>query len=162
MAEASRAGGVRDLAHNQDFCGEVFCVDSAARPEVVGNLTEIVRKSAHAFEYLVLGVLMAGVVLMGVKGEAKLRTEDVAGLHMDGRNRWWQIWRGRNRWWLAVAPCLVFAISDEVHQVFVAGRACEVRDVVNDMMAAMIGVGVVMAVRWVRARRGKGHSLGAE
>ena len=50
MAEASRAGGVRDLAHNQDFCGEVFYVDSAARPEVVGNLTEIVRKSAHAFE----------------------------------------------------------------------------------------------------------------
>ena len=34
---------------------KVFRVDSAARPEVVGNLTEIVRKSVHAFEYSALG-----------------------------------------------------------------------------------------------------------
>ena len=116
---------------------KVFRVDSAARPEVVGNLTEIVRKSAHAFEYLVLGVLMVSVmrVILARKVGA------------------------RNAWWMAIVACMVFAISDEIHQIFVSGRACELRDVVNDTMAASIGVGIAMAIKsvWGRWRRRAGR-----
>ncbi|PGY12090.1 VanZ family protein [Bacillus sp. AFS031507] len=36
--------------------------------------------------------------------------------------------------------CVLFAVSDEFHQLFVAGRGAQVKDVFNDSAGAMMGI----------------------
>ena len=96
------------------------------------NLTTIVRKCAHAFEYFVLGILLLNAIR--------------------------QIWSAKRKkswvryWYLAVVGASVYAVTDEAHQAFVSGRSCELRDIVIDALAAGVGVGVVMLIRrWRKA-----------
>ena len=49
--------------------------------------------------------------------------------------------------------CLVYAITDEIHQIFVPGRAGMVRDVIIDLFGAMIGAGVFLLIRYLCKRR---------
>ncbi len=35
--------------------------------------------------------------------------------------------------------CLIFAITDEVHQYFIPGRSCEIRDILFDTSGAFLG-----------------------
>jgi len=42
----------------------------------------------------------------------------------------------------AVLVCLLYAISDEIHQIFVPGRACSVTDVLIDFCGAASSVGL--------------------
>lgn len=43
-------------------------------------------------------------------------------------------------------------MTDEIHQAFVSGRSCELRDIIIDTLAAGVGVGVVMLIRrWRKA-----------
>ena len=102
---------------------------SPEQPELLDNLTTIVRKCAHALEYFVLGILTLNVIRQfwsttGKKGWAKY-------------------------WYLAVICASIYAVTDEVHQIIVPGRSCELRDIVIDTVAASVGVGVVMLVRWI-------------
>lgn len=91
----------------------------------VGNIDFYVRKAAHMIEYAVLGVLLIGCMKSFGLTEPRL-------------------------WWGALAAGIIYAASDEFHQYFVPGRACQLRDVAID------GVGVVMGVigsilhRWLR------------
>lgn len=79
------------------------------------SLNHIVRKHAHFFAYLVLGVLTINA----------LRTSGVKGT-----------------WGVAVALliCVVYAVSDEVHQLFVPGRGGQVTDVIIDSAGATVGL----------------------
>lgn len=70
---------------------------------------------AHFFSYLALGILVA------------------AGLRSSGVNVYRLIG-------LARVICLLFAISDEVHQLFVPGRGGQVRDVVIKVSGHWLGV----------------------
>ena len=51
----------------------------------------------------------------------------------------WLLIRGplRNRPYVAMAVCVVYAISDETHQLFVAGRSASIYDVALDSTGAM-------------------------
>jgi VanZ family protein len=51
----------------------------------------------------------------------------------------WLLIRGplRNRPYLAMAFCVVYAITDETHQLFVAGRTASIYDVALDSTGAM-------------------------
>lgn len=71
-----------------------------------------IRKNAHFFAYLVLGVLVANAI-RGYKGKT------VA---------------------LAMLVCVLYAISDEVHQLFIPGRAGQVMDVLIDSAGAGVGI----------------------
>ena len=71
-----------------------------------------IRKNAHFFAYLVLGVLLANA-LRGYKGR---------------------------RIALAVLICVLYAMSDEFHQLFIPGRAGQVMDVVIDSAGAVVGI----------------------
>ncbi len=75
----------------------------------------IVRKLAHATLYAVLGVL----VFQGLSGYS-------GGL--------------RYRILLALILCVLYAMSDECHQIFVAGRSGEMRDVMIDASGACVGL----------------------
>ena len=53
---------------------------------------------------------------------------------------------------MAVVGASIYAVTDEVHQAFVSGRSCELRDIIIDTVAAGVGVGVVMLIRrWRKA-----------
>ena len=107
---------------------------SVEQPELLDNLTTIVRKCGHAFEYFVLGVLLLNVLRQFWPAKRK-----------SGWARYW---------YLAVVGASIYAVTDEVHQAFVSGRSCELRDIIIDTVAAGMGVGVVMVVR--RLAKGRG------
>ncbi|MBP5275160.1 MAG: VanZ family protein [Abditibacteriota bacterium] len=48
--------------------------------------------------------------------------------------------RGRRVPAVAAIVCLLYAFSDELHQVFVPGRACELTDIVIDFAGSLLGI----------------------
>jgi VanZ family protein len=78
-------------------------------------LTTLVRKSAHIFLYFVLGLITYSIA---VKYSLRIRYKILYS-------------------WLFV---IAYAISDEVHQMFVPGRSGEVRDVLIDAFAGLLGI----------------------
>lgn len=75
----------------------------------------IVRKTAHFTIYAIMGLLCFNA-LFNTYG----RTE-------------------KKYWIIAIIICFLYAISDEIHQIFVPGRACMVKDVVIDTLGASLG-----------------------
>ena len=96
------------------------------------NVTYAVRKCAHFVEYLVLGLFLMLTARSVPEGGSPSR-------------------RG-HRFWIAWLIGLAYAVSDEVHQLFVPGRSCEVRDVCIDAAGVLCGVLIVWAVRRRRAQ----------
>ena len=82
----------------------------------------VVRKGAHFTEYLLLGVSLF------------LTVQD--------------LWK-RASFWIPWAVGTLYAVTDEVHQYFVPGRSCELRDVLIDACGVLAGVAIV----WVWRRR---------
>lgn len=72
-----------------------------------------IRKSAHFTAYLLLGMF----VLFALR-----------------QMRW-------KRLVIAVCICVLYAMSDEFHQLFVPGRSGEIRDVFIDSIGACVGIG---------------------
>lgn len=88
---------------------------------IVGNLNHLVRKNAHFFIYFVLGMLV------------------VHSLRLNGVSRY----KGMG---LALSICVLYAISDEVHQLFVPGRGAQVSDVFIDSAGAFVGIGIYTVI----------------
>ncbi len=87
----------------------------------VENIDFYVRKAAHVTEYAVLGVLLMGC----------LQSFNVSMPHL-----------GR----YALIAGILYAASDELHQYFVPGRACQLRDVMIDGIG--VGLGVIAFLLW--------------
>lgn len=83
----------------------------------IGRFNHIIRKNAHFFAYLVLGILVAN----------GLRSCNVNG------------YKG---FIIALIICVLYAISDEIHQLYVPGRGGQVKDVIIDSAGALVGIGV--------------------
>ena len=47
---------------------------------------------------------------------------------------------------ISCTVCLLYAASDEIHQLFVPGRSGEVRDVMIDFSGAVLGIALSMLV----------------
>ncbi len=96
-----------------------------------------IRKLAHFTEYMILGALLAGIPTFKVKAD------------------YWK--RGLIIWGIA---CL-YAISDEVHQLFVPGRDGAVKDVLLDSSGALVGVliGLVVVRICVRMKNKAGERI---
>ena len=78
-------------------------------------LNYLTRKSAHFISYLILGALV-------INATSKNKRINV---------KWTMI---------SISVCLIYAISDELHQAFVPGRGPAVFDVVIDSFGASVGV----------------------
>ena len=87
-----------------------------------GLVSFVVRKGAHFLEYLVLGISLFWTV------------QDL---------RKWA------SFWIPWAVGVLYAVTDEVHQFFVPGRSCELRDVLIDACGVAAGVAIVW---WRRYR----------
>jgi VanZ family protein len=81
------------------------------------NINNRLRKNAHFFSYLLLGMFAYNA----------LRRSGLRG------------WRC---FILALGVCVSYAITDEVHQLYVPGRGGQVRDVLIDSAGACVGIGL--------------------
>jgi VanZ family protein len=87
----------------------------------ISVLSHFLRKNAHFFAYLILGVSVTNEVR---RSEAKV-------LRLCA---------------LALGICMLYAVSDEVHQLFVLGRGGQVRDVLIDSAGAIVGIGIYLLI----------------
>lgn len=97
-------------------------VSVTAGGDMVGTelITVIVRKSAHFLEYAALGAMVC-FGLRGIGDEKKQGRRIVFSGLFGG----------------------LYAVTDELHQYFVPGRACMVTDVLLDMCGAFFGAAVM-------------------
>ncbi|WP_373482706.1 VanZ family protein [Acetobacterium sp.] len=79
----------------------------------LGNLDFLIRKNAHFMAYFILGVL---TLLALVQSEARKPAN------------------------LALLICMIYAMTDEFHQLFVLGRSGQFRDVLIDAAGAVLGI----------------------
>lgn len=80
----------------------------------------LVRKAAHFFAYFILGLFVFHALRKHKNVTASSRLWRVAGL--------------------AFTISVIYAISDELHQLFIPGRSCEIRDVIIDSFGALFGI----------------------
>ena len=97
-------------------------------------LSFAVRKCAHFTEYLLLGLSLFATV----------REYD-------------PVWLERNEQWQRTALLswgigALYALTDEVHQAFVPGRSCEIRDMLIDSCGVAAGVLIMAALRSRRTK----------
>lgn len=89
----------------------------------VETIHHIVRKNAHFFLYFFLGIfVLLALKKVGVNGYKKV--------------------------WLAFLICVIYAVSDEVHQLFVNGRSARIMDVLIDSTGAAIGIIIASIIDW--------------
>lgn len=81
--------------------------------ENIELLSLIIRKLAHFTEYLILGFLTINM----------LNKNDISKKYL-----------------LSILICIIYATSDEIHQILVPGRACQIRDVLIDSIGSITGV----------------------
>ena len=91
---------------------------------VLETIDHPVRKTAHFIEYFILGVLLTGAFLQPEHGRSRIRLQEL-------------------RAWEAGT---VYAVSDELHQLFVPGRACMPADVMLDSAGVLAGALICSAV----------------
>lgn len=104
------------------FYPEFDNLPAAEQTEIVASLQFLARKSAHFSIYMILGVLSFLAVISYEKLLFVLR------LTVSG------------------SVCLLYAASDEIHQLFIPGRSGEVRDVMIDFSGAVLGIALSMLV----------------
>lgn len=83
-----------------------------AKKKIVKKLNYSVRKSAHVFEYFVLGVLALNV---------------------------FDAFNVKRKVLFAIILCILYASSDEFHQLF-TGRTASVTDILLDSAASIVGI----------------------
>jgi VanZ family protein len=93
-------------------------------PEIASNwdlkeLNHFIRKNAHFFSYFVLGVLVMNALYQ----------------------------KGYRKFVLSLTICVLYSISDEIHQTFVPGRGGNIIDVIIDSSGSLIGIGLYLKVR---------------
>ena len=98
----------------------------------------IVRKTAHFTEYLILGTAL----LPAVK---EWRTSSSGEQTVTKKNCLTA--------WLAG---ILYAVTDEIHQCFVPGRSCELRDMCIDSAGVLAGVLIVALILRNRGLRSSG------
>lgn len=104
-------------------------LSAAVQEQLAINFDFRVRKVAHFVEYAVLGtVLYLASGFIFSRGEARTAA--------------------------ALSVGIMQAVLDELHQYFVPGRTCGLRDVVLDTCGVFFGI--VLAAGWLAARRAIG------
>ena len=77
----------------------------------IGLLSLIIRKLAHFIEYFILGILVINFI---TRYDKKII--------------------------IAILLCIIYAISDEIHQIFVPGRSCQIIDIMIDSLGSIMGI----------------------
>lgn len=95
--------------------------------EIVENVQFSVRKAAHFSIYVALGISLLSAMLLTFKK--------------------------RRLWLYSLIICVLYAISDEMHQLFISGRSCRVGDMFIDSMGAISGILIVLIITTLHTYR---------
>ena len=126
---ASSSSAVADVIRGI-FCPNFDSLDPADQAEINYTLTVIVRKGAHMTEYAALAVLaLLNCVAWNIPKRYILKLT------------------------VALFFAVLYAVTDELHQLFVPGRAGLFTDVLIDSAGAMIGLGIATGVIFLVDRR---------
>lgn len=89
--------------------------------EYLGNIVShnVLRKIAHFTEYAALGFCMSGAIYFTFN---------------------------RNKFYIPLIPCVIYAVSDEIHQYFVPERACRIFDVFVDSCGSSTGILIFLLI----------------
>jgi len=90
-------------------------LETSTTADLVSQFNHIVRKMAHFSAYLVLGSLVTNALFK-------------SGI------------RGYKAFFYSMMICVLYAISDEFHQLFVPGRGGQIKDVLIDSSGALVGI----------------------
>jgi len=85
----------------------------------ISYLNSIVRKITHFLIYLVLGFLVMNALMKSYKSGVKFYIIS------------------------ALLICMIYAISDEIHQLFIPGRGAHLTDVIIDIFGSIFGIGIL-------------------
>ncbi len=97
-------------------------LSEARQQEICAPFQFIVRKSAHFCLYFALGILSFLSVLTYSKIAPKLKIA------------------------FGIVFSYLYAVSDEIHQLFVPGRSGEIRDTLIDLCGAILGVFITVTI----------------
>lgn len=99
--------------------------------EVIVFLRMFIRKVAHFSIYMLLGFLVYLLMRIGYDMKTKIS--------------------------LAMTPavCAIYAVTDELHQLFVPGRSGRITDVLIDGAGAAFGMAIAWAICFILSRRKK-------
>lgn len=113
---------------------ETILADSA----LYATVDFILRKGAHFTIYMVLGFLLCTAISLYPHA---LRIQKIA---------------------LPLSLGILYACTDELHQYFVPGRACQIRDVCIDAAGVLTGLALSMGIGWLlrRSRQRKAEKAG--
>lgn len=100
-------------------------IEMSTLNDIVSQFNHFVRKFAHFSAYAFLGILVSYALS---KNEI----------------------RGRKAFVLSLSICIIYAASDELHQLFVPGRGCQLKDVIIDTAGAIAGTAIYKAVNVLR------------
>lgn len=92
-------------------------------------LHHFIRKYAHFVAYFILGIFTMYPLHMG---------------------------KIKKTHWIAFGICVAFAISDEIHQLFIPGRAGQIKDVFIDSSGALTGIlGYIGVLKYYKRNKSK-------
>lgn len=95
--------------------------------EIRGNISHFIRKTAHFTIFAALGFFA-----FLTSGQKKLLCKGTAAVHIF---------------------CGLYAVSDELHQYFVPGRACMLRDMLLDTCGSLAGIAAALAAVKIFSRK---------
>ena len=81
-------------------------------------LSLIIRKLAHFTEYFILGLLTYNM-----------------------------IYSYNKKAYISIIICILYAISDEIHQYFVPGRSCQIMDMTIDTLGSLLGIYLLLFIK---------------
>jgi VanZ family protein len=94
----------------------------------LNHLDHLVRKNAHFFNFLVLSMLV------------------IYALRRSGR-------KGFKWFIIAIGICIIYAVSDEIHQLYVPGRGAQLKDVLIDSSGVLVGGSLYLITRKIKICR---------
>ena len=86
-------------------------IDENEKEIIIDKYTGFIRKTAHFMIYFILGILVFSLLL-----EFKINHIVI----------------------ITTFICMLYAASDEIHQSFIPGRSCEIRDVLIDTSGSFL------------------------
>ena len=116
-------------------------LSAAQQFDVLDAVDTAVRKIAHCLEYALLGLLVANLFVRIASFRSGVAAPAVA---CHAPHLLFGAW----------AASVAYAISDEVHQMFVPGRAGMISDVGIDALGALLGVTALAVMAALAVRQG--------
>lgn len=97
--------------------------------EIISNyLIFPIRKLAHFTLYFILGILIYSIInLYNIDNKRKML--------------------------LSILFCIIYACSDEIHQLFVLGRSGELRDVLIDSIGSILGIIIISKILSIKRKK---------